>query len=48
MLFGWLLDSGRPHGIFWSAVVFMLLTVVISLVQERRLIAGSLEPRPAS
>lgn len=36
VLFGWLLDNGRPQGIFWSAVVFMLFTVVISLLQERR------------
>ncbi len=36
VLFGWLLDSGRPEGIFWSAVAFMLFTVLISLLQERR------------
>lgn len=36
VLFGWLLDSGRPYGVFWSAVVFILLTVAISLAQERR------------
>jgi MFS family permease len=36
VLFGWLLDSGRPEGVFWSAVAFMLFTVLISLLQERR------------
>ena len=35
-----LLDSGRPQGIFWSAVLFMLFTVVISLLQERRTARG--------
>lgn len=36
VLYGWLLDSGRPEGVFWAAVVFMLLTVALSMVQERR------------
>ena len=36
VLYGWLLDNGRPEGVFWAAVVFMLLTVALSLVQERR------------
>jgi MFS family permease len=40
VLFGWLLDSGRPQGIFWSAVVFISFTVVISLVQDRRAVGG--------
>jgi MFS family permease len=34
VLFGWLIDSGHPRGIFWSAVVFMLLTVALTLLQE--------------
>ena len=34
VLFGWLIDSGHPRGIFWSAVLFMLLTVVLTLLQE--------------
>ena len=38
VLFGWLLDSGKPQGIFWSAVLFMLFTVVIALLQERRIV----------
>lgn len=36
LLFGWLLDQGRYSGIFWSAVLFMVLTVALVLVQERR------------
>jgi len=40
VLFGWLLDSGRPQGIFWSAVLFMLFTAMISLLQERRTARG--------
>ncbi len=36
VLFGWLLDGGRPHGVFWAAVVFMSLTVALTLEQERR------------
>ena len=34
VLFGWLIDSGHPRGIFWSAVGFMLLTVALTLLQE--------------
>ncbi|MFP5405069.1 MAG: MFS transporter [Gammaproteobacteria bacterium] len=36
VLFGWLLDGGRPHGVFWAAVVFMVLVVALTLEQERR------------
>ncbi|WP_095157370.1 MFS transporter [Pseudomonas sp. Irchel 3E13] len=32
--FGWLLDRGLPEGIFWASVVFMGLTVVMTLAQE--------------
>ena len=46
VLFGWLLDRGHAHGIFWATVVFMLITVVISLVQERRIVTPGPEPRP--
>jgi FSR family fosmidomycin resistance protein-like MFS transporter len=47
VLFGWLLDSGRPEGIFWSAVLFMLFTVVISLLQERRTVRQPALSQPA-
>ncbi|MGL9720012.1 MFS transporter [Symbiopectobacterium sp.] len=36
VLFGWLLDNGHPHAIFWSAVIFMLITAAITLAQEMR------------
>lgn len=29
VLFGWLLDNGHPHAIFWSAVIFMLITAAV-------------------
>lgn len=32
--FGWLLDRGLPEGIFWASVVFMGLTVVMTVAQE--------------
>jgi len=34
VLFGWLLDRGLFEGIFWAAVVFMTLTVVLTFCQE--------------
>ncbi|MEH2922022.1 MFS transporter [Samsonia erythrinae] len=36
VLFGWLLDHGHPQAIFWSAVIFMLITSFITLLQEMR------------
>ncbi|MEE3663037.1 MFS transporter [Brenneria sp. g21c3] len=36
VLFGWLLDHGHPQAIFWSAVIFMLITALITLRQELR------------
>src|SRR5690606_31294044 len=34
VLFGWLLDRGQFAGIFWAAVLFMALTVLLTLGQE--------------
>lgn len=34
VLFGWLLDRGQYAGIFWAAVVFMSLTVMLTIGQE--------------
>jgi MFS family permease len=45
MLFGWLLDRGHFSGIFWAAVVFMVLTVMLTLLQEHR---AARAPRPLS
>ncbi|RZL92197.1 MAG: MFS transporter, partial [Variovorax sp.] len=36
VMFGWLLDHGLPRGIFWASAGFMLLTVILTLLQERR------------
>lgn len=47
VLFGWLLDNGHPQGIFWSAVLFILFTVVLALIQDRRGAARAVDPRPA-
>ncbi|SLM65177.1 MFS transporter [Dickeya aquatica] len=35
VVFGWLLDNGHPSAIFWSAVIFMVITAVMALAQER-------------
>jgi len=37
MLFGWIMDGGHPRWVFGGAVVFMLTTVLVSLISERRL-----------
>ncbi|MGM3159716.1 MFS transporter [Dickeya undicola] len=34
--FGWLLDQGHPSAIFWSAVIFMVITALMALEQELR------------
>ena len=36
VMFGWLLDHGLPRGVFWASACFMVLTVVLTLLQERR------------
>ena len=36
LLFGWLMDSGAPRGIFLAAVVFMTLTALFALLEDRR------------
>lgn len=41
MLFGWIMDSGRPFWVFGGSVLFMLATCVIALASERR-------PRPVA
>jgi MFS family permease len=35
LLFGWIMDQNMPHWVFGTSVVFMLLTVVLSLVTDR-------------
>ncbi|MEI7376576.1 MFS transporter [Dickeya chrysanthemi] len=34
VVFGWFLDQGHPSAIFWSAVIFMVITAVMALAQE--------------
>jgi MFS family permease len=36
LLFGWIMDQNLPHWVFGASVVFMLLTVLLALVTERR------------
>jgi len=37
MLFGWILDRGAAHWIFGVSAVFMLLTVVVALINDRQM-----------
>jgi MFS family permease len=41
LLFGWIMDQNMPHWVFGASVVFMLLTVLLALVTDRK-------PRAAS
>lgn len=36
LLFGWIMDQNLPHWVFGTSVVFMVLTVLLALVTERR------------
>ena len=36
ILFGWLMDRGEPRWVFGGAVVFMALTALFGLLEERR------------
>jgi MFS family permease len=36
MLGGWIVDHGLPRWVFYSSVVFMLMTVAMALASERR------------
>ena len=36
MLFGWIMDRGAPHWVFGASVVFMVLTVAVALIGDRR------------
>jgi MFS family permease len=35
-LFGWLMDSGSPRWVFGGAVIFMAITALVGLAEERR------------
>ena len=36
ILFGWLMDHGQPRWVFGGAVIFMALTALFGLLEERR------------
>lgn len=36
LLYGWIMDQNMPHWVFGASVVFMVLTVVLALVTDRR------------
>ncbi len=36
LLFGWIMDLNAPHWVFGASAVFMVLTVLLSLVTDRR------------
>ena len=35
LLFGWIMDSNMPHWVFGTSVIFMVMTVVLSLITDR-------------
>lgn len=42
LLFGWVMDQNMPHWVFGASVVFMLLTVLLALVTDRKPRAGEI------
>ncbi len=36
LLFGWIMDQNMPHWVFGASVVFMVFTVVLGLITDRR------------
>src|SRR5258707_719745 len=36
LLFGWIMDQHMPHWVFGAAVAFMVLTVLLALVTDRK------------
>ena len=36
LLFGWIMDQNVPHWVFGTSAMFMILTVLLALVTERR------------
>jgi MFS family permease len=44
LLFGWIMDQNQPHWVFGASVVFMVLTVALSLVTDRGPQASSEAP----
>ncbi|MGY4255170.1 MFS family permease [Bradyrhizobium sp. USDA 4516] len=48
LLFGWIMDQHMPHWVFGASVVFMVLTVLLALVTERKPQASGYEAETAS
>ena len=44
LLFGWIMDQNLPHWVFGASVVFMLLTVILALVTDRKPRAAAVAP----
>jgi len=36
LLFGWIMDQNLPHLVFGGSVVFMVMTVLLALVTDRK------------
>jgi MFS family permease len=36
LLFGWIMDQNMPHWVFGASVVFMVLTVILAVVTDRK------------
>src|SRR3977135_1029055 len=36
LLYGWIMDQNMPHWVFGASVVFMVMTVLLALVTERK------------
>jgi MFS family permease len=36
LLFGWIMDQNLPHWVFGASVIFMVMTVLLALVTERK------------
>jgi MFS family permease len=36
LLFGWIMDQNLPHWVFGASVVFMIMTVLLALVTDRK------------
>jgi len=48
LLFGWIMDQNLPHWVFGASVVFMILTVLLALVTDRKPQAAAPEGPAAS
>jgi len=44
LLFGWIMDQNMPHWVFGASVVFMVMTVLLALVTDRKPARRSEEP----